>query len=225
MCIHCNEIKQVIEFTVGRNVCKSCKNIRQTFLYNNNPEQQKKKARYVVGVKKPKQVINQRSALIHSIINNKLKVRKSSRPSQIKHDVGYNTKELRSHIESLFLDGMTWENRGLWEIDHIKPVSKFINGESIKVINALSNLRPVWRIVNLKKAAKWGDLKNVQVRPSQRPIIAYTINGEILKEYANSLSVAVDGFDPTCVGKVCKNREGRTQHKGVIFKFKEDARS
>lgn len=69
--------------------------------------------------------------------------------------LGYTTDELRSHIESLFLEGMNWENWGAWHIDHIRPVSSFPSGTPLTEINALSNLRPLWAPENLRKSSKW----------------------------------------------------------------------
>lgn len=70
--------------------------------------------------------------------------------------LGYSAKELRVHLENQFLPGMSWEERGAWHIDHIKSVSAFI-AEGItdpKIINALSNLRPLWARDNIRKGAK-----------------------------------------------------------------------
>jgi hypothetical protein len=70
--------------------------------------------------------------------------------------LGYSAKDLCAHIESQFAPGMSWQNRGAWHIDHIKSVSSFFN-EGItdpKIINALSNLRPLWAQDNLNKGAK-----------------------------------------------------------------------
>lgn len=70
--------------------------------------------------------------------------------------LGYSAEELRIHLENQFLPGMSWEERSAWHIDHIKPVSAFI-AEGItdpKIINALSNLRPLWARDNLVKGAK-----------------------------------------------------------------------
>lgn len=58
-------------------------------------------------------------------------------------------------MESLFLDGMTWENWGLWEIDHIRPISSFDKDVDPKVVNELSNLQPLWENDNLKKRNKF----------------------------------------------------------------------
>ena len=58
--------------------------------------------------------------------------------------LGYSPLELKEHIESLFLDGMTWDNHGEWHIDHKIPVSMFDPETPSSVVNALSNLQPLW---------------------------------------------------------------------------------
>jgi hypothetical protein len=71
--------------------------------------------------------------------------------------VGLPFEELKKYIESLFVDGMTWENRKLWDIDHIKPVSSFdlTNPEEQKKCFHYTNLQPLWKEDNLKKGAKF----------------------------------------------------------------------
>ncbi len=41
--------------------------------------------------------------------------------------LGCSVAELRTHLESKFLPGMTWENYGMhgWHIDHIQPCASF----------------------------------------------------------------------------------------------------
>ena len=68
--------------------------------------------------------------------------------------VGYSALDLKLHLESLFSEGMSCDNYGEWEIDHIKPVSKFSLDTDIKVVNALSNLQPLWWEDNIKKFNK-----------------------------------------------------------------------
>lgn len=65
--------------------------------------------------------------------------------------LGYSAEELKLYIQSLFTDGMSWDNHGEWEIDHIKPVSKFDNETPPSIVNALSNLQPLWRTENRSK--------------------------------------------------------------------------
>ena len=58
--------------------------------------------------------------------------------------LGYSALDLKEHITKLFTESMTWDNYGEWHIDHIKPVSSFPIETSMNVVNALSNLQPLW---------------------------------------------------------------------------------
>jgi hypothetical protein len=72
--------------------------------------------------------------------------------------VGYTLADLRTHIESQFVDGMSWENYGDWHIDHIIPLSAHnydtFESPDFKRAWALENLRPLWAADNLRKGAK-----------------------------------------------------------------------
>ncbi|AUR92528.1 hypothetical protein NVP1173O_52 [Vibrio phage 1.173.O._10N.261.55.A11] len=70
---------------------------------------------------------------------------------------GYTYEQLVTRIEFQFKDGMSWDNRSEWHIDHKKPITRFL-GQGItdpKIINALSNLQPMWASENLSKGAKF----------------------------------------------------------------------
>ena len=69
----------------------------------------------------------------------------------------------RNHIESMFKDGMSWENygQGGWHIDHIKPCSAFnlnLDSEWSKCFH-YSNLQPLWPRENQKKSNKYTELQ------------------------------------------------------------------
>jgi len=77
---------------------------------------------------------------------------------EITSDVfGYSANNLKSHLENQFVAGMNWGNYGLWHIDHKKPIIAFLNEGCIdpSIINALSNLAPLWAKDNMSKGAKW----------------------------------------------------------------------
>jgi len=79
--------------------------------------------------------------------------------------LGYTPEQLRMRIEMNFLPGMTWENYGDWEIDHKVPISRMLSkGEKRQqVINALSNLQPMWKVDNRIKGNRWsGDNRKNQ---------------------------------------------------------------
>lgn len=75
--------------------------------------------------------------------------------------VGYTCAALISHIESLFLPGMSWENFGDWQIDHLVPVASYrfasVDDPEFRQCWALLNLRPIWAEANRRKAAKLPD--------------------------------------------------------------------
>lgn len=71
--------------------------------------------------------------------------------------LGYTEKELLVHISAQFKDGMSWENRESFHIDHIIPVAWHIkNGiTDPKIINRLANLQPLYPDENRKKSDKY----------------------------------------------------------------------
>jgi len=85
-------------------------------------------------------------------------VLKSSKSVKTNELLGCSFEELQTHIESLFLNGMNWDNMGEWHIDHIIPLAAFdlSNVEIQKIAFNYKNLQPLWAIDNLKKGAKHG---------------------------------------------------------------------
>ena len=69
--------------------------------------------------------------------------------------LGCSVEELRNHLESLFLPGMSWKNYGQfgWHIDHVRPVCTFdlTNPEQQKQCFHYTNLQPLWWSDNLSK--------------------------------------------------------------------------
>ena len=75
----------------------------------------------------------------------------------------YSIEELMISIEKKFLDGMNWDNYGMWHIDHMIPISKFnfdsINSNEFNECWSLDNLRPMWSLDNLSKNKYLTDLE------------------------------------------------------------------
>jgi hypothetical protein len=76
---------------------------------------------------------------------------KRSRTFQL---VGCGWDELKKRIENQFVDGMTWENRYLWHIDHIVPLSSAKTVEELEKLCHYTNLQPLWASDNMSKGAK-----------------------------------------------------------------------
>lgn len=76
----------------------------------------------------------------------------------VRGKLGYTTIELQEHLERQFCKGMSWDNIGKWEIDHILPVSQFKitshDDPDFWMCWALTNLRPMWKSDNRKKSSK-----------------------------------------------------------------------
>ena len=75
--------------------------------------------------------------------------------------LGYTPEDLVAHIERQFVDGMSWENRHLWHIDHKRPLASFQYSSSedpdFKKAWCLDNLQPLWAADNLSKGARLPD--------------------------------------------------------------------
>jgi hypothetical protein len=71
--------------------------------------------------------------------------------------LGCTIEQLRAHLESLFLEGMSWDNHGEWEIDHIRPCASFdlTDPSQQRACFHYSNLQPLWWLDNIRKGAKW----------------------------------------------------------------------
>jgi hypothetical protein len=71
-------------------------------------------------------------------------------------DLGCSIKELKQHLESKFLPGMSWDNWTFygWHIDHIKPLSSFNLRDRNQLLEAChyTNLQPLWATDNLIKS-------------------------------------------------------------------------
>lgn len=61
---------------------------------------------------------------------------------------------LKIHIEKQFKDGMNWENRELWHVDHIIPLASAKNEQELIKLCHYTNLQPLWAEENLKKGSK-----------------------------------------------------------------------
>lgn len=85
-------------------------------------------------------------SLLHRALRHK-GIRKDAR---LVDALGYTPKDLRAHLERQFAPGMSWANYGRhgWHIDHERPISTFPKTASIREINSLTNLRPLWEPEN-----------------------------------------------------------------------------
>lgn len=95
-----------------------------------------------------------RTRIRHSI--NSQNVSKSNKTPEL---VGCSIMNLKTHLESKFTEGMTFENYGEWHIDHIRPCASFNleDPEEQKKCFHWTNLQPLWALDNIRKGDKWDD--------------------------------------------------------------------
>lgn len=141
-CGKCKDIKSVCEFGKDsrkksglKSYCRKCR----------NNEHDKEKRRYYINNwtneynKKNPHKVAWRNLLKHTL--ERLDSLKEGKTNDL---LGYSALELKEYISSLFTEEMSWDNYGEWHIDHILGVINFDKGTSPNIVNALSNLRPLW---------------------------------------------------------------------------------
>jgi len=137
ICSKCGYEKPLTDFprngTYYYSLCKNCKN---EYKRKYNIENRDKRLEYK---KSNKHVGLWRSVLKMSIW--RMNGKKEGYTIDL---LGYSALEFKEHIETLFTDGMSWDNHGEWHVDHIKNVIEFSEDTPPNIVNALSNLRPMW---------------------------------------------------------------------------------
>lgn len=88
-------------------------------------------------------------------INYALSVGRFDKKGKTQDILGCTWEELVSHLESQFEEGMTWENMGKWEIDHIIPYASAKSEEEVIRLSHYTNIRPLWRKENRQKGGKY----------------------------------------------------------------------
>jgi hypothetical protein len=70
----------------------------------------------------------------------------------------YTPEELINHLEKQFKDEMTWDNYGIWHVDHKLPITSFdiqeMGDEEFMKCWCLDNLQPMWGEENIRKSNK-----------------------------------------------------------------------
>lgn len=84
-------------------------------------------------------------------INRSFKRKMIRKDCKTKDILGCSFSEFKKHLESKFKEGMTWENRSAWHIDHIIPLSSAKNKDEFIRLNHYTNLQPLWAADNMRK--------------------------------------------------------------------------
>jgi len=130
---------------------------RQGYRLKNKNKIAKRQREYAYNLWKtsPRYVLSKRMSMV---IRKSLRQGKNGRSWELL--VGYTVEDLKTHLESLFVEGMTWKLllQGKIHIDHIMPISRFHyekpEDPEFKICWGLSNLQPLWARDNLVKGSK-----------------------------------------------------------------------
>jgi hypothetical protein len=68
--------------------------------------------------------------------------------------IGCSASEFREHMEKLFKEGMSWENRKEWHVDHRVPCASANSLEDLAKLFHFKNLQPLWVEDNHVKGTK-----------------------------------------------------------------------
>lgn len=178
ICSKCGLEKTISEFYKKNSLCKKCHLVKKQEWRKNNPEEYKKqtkshyektkeiqKAKKKIWIENNRETYNKywterkskdpsfkllmgmRSRLCGYL--KKLNITKKNKTFEI---VGCTPQELKEYLEKQFVDGMSWENRSEWHIDHIIPLSSAKTEEELCKLCHYKNLQPLWAIDNIKKS-------------------------------------------------------------------------
>jgi hypothetical protein len=174
VCKKCQVEKCIDEFSVRRASCKPCERERHRIWHAANYEE-KLKDKKALYKKTNKNAINAYMRKKYADDPNfrmKAKLRVNMRRVMLcmrLHDIdpsarvytdllGCTLDEFREHIEKQFIEGMTWQNEGMWEYDHIRPLASFdlSDPEQVRESSHYTNFQPLWASDNRRKSSKLG---------------------------------------------------------------------
>lgn len=166
LCIHCNVEYDISIFLPSRksndgylNICNNCRP-KKTW----TKEKQKAAEKKYIENNKDKirqkwrnqgQKINRRvrDSLNHRI-SDALTSKNLRKNNKTKELIGCSVEFLKGWIESLFKEGMSWDNYGKWHLDHVKQCCSFDLSDDNQVKQCFwwGNIQPLWAEDNLKKS-------------------------------------------------------------------------
>ena len=116
-----------------------------------HPEEARVYKREYLANRRETDVLFQIKELLRSRLRNALQGKKKS--DRAINLVGCSPDDLKSHLESTFQEGMTWDNQGEWHIDHILPCVAFDLEDPLEqgACFHYRNLQALWKVDNSRK--------------------------------------------------------------------------
>lgn len=184
VCRYCGNILPFDCFdTVKKNLkrysaakCKSCRSSHDRQTYKNKSEEEKAAFRKqcrdwrLKNKQRVKEYSKTPKTRMRRAVRKRLKDFMRTKPNNYNREVGVTNAELTAWIESLWKEGMSWQNYGVgengdhegaWHVDHKIPLAKWeTHGKMLEGYfegmspNHYLNLQPLWSWENMKKAAQ-----------------------------------------------------------------------
>lgn len=189
-CRECGKTPDETSFRPSRHTCRLCTNLLSKKTYLEKPEAKARSDKNNISYyqKNKERIIADKLAKRDKTkYNSYMKERRDKNPTvkisnamsaginyQLRKNnrswtsiLGYTLDDLMQHLEKQFVEGMSWDNYGLykkngprtWHMDHIIPVTAFTftsyEDEQFKQCYALPNLRPLWADLNIAKGNKY----------------------------------------------------------------------
>lgn len=88
-----------------------------------------------------------------------IKAKGFTKKSRIRQILGCDDVTLKNHIEALFTEGMTWDNRGEWHVDHKTPLAAAKTEEELLRLCHYTNLQPLWAADNFAKGGRFAQVE------------------------------------------------------------------
>lgn len=88
---------------------------------------------------------------IRTLIGMSIKGKGYTKRSKTSEYLGCTFEVFKEYIENQFKEGMSWENRSDWHLDHIHPISLAETEEEIIRLNHYTNFQPLWAEDNIRK--------------------------------------------------------------------------
>ena len=105
-------------------------------------------------IRKENDLVYKMIVSIRSRIGNSIRSRGYLKNSHTYEILGCSYEEFKVWIENKFVEGMCWENYGMWQYDHIIPISSATSEEDVIRLNHYTNFQPLWEPDNRKKYNK-----------------------------------------------------------------------
>lgn len=102
---------------------------------------------------------------LRNSLNSAIKFGGSKRSHSAAVLLGCSIEDFKKHIQSNFIDGMTWDNWGVgsgrWHIDHIRPCASFDFSKTKDQFSCFNflNMRPLWSHLNISKGSVYNGIR------------------------------------------------------------------